>query len=395
VLRGPSLIRPGHTRITGEIDTGGKPFDIWFEVEDRLAPYLSDTANPWLVVMLPIALEIGGDIETDLPADPLLLENLYGLVQIWRGWYPDLKPVAIKAEPAPPAIAPEYSASFFSGGIDAWFTALRHSNVPDIVPIGHVDDFLTVWGFNIRIDDAKEFQRMKASLLPSADALGKPFVEIATNLRENRSFWMTRWGPLTFIAGLAAAALILEKRYKRVLVASSFRYHDAVPWGSHPVTDPLFSTTGLDFVLDGSSFSRAEKTALIAKSGLALNQLKVCNAVRLSTNCCACEKCYRSMATLEALGVLDQCESFSKGFSTALLENLYIGSTIICDFFVEIRDLARHRGRQDLVDAIDKSFSKSSRRRPFIDAARHVERWPLLWRLNAAVRRLLLRGMIV
>jgi hypothetical protein len=395
VLKAPSPTRPGYTRITGAIDAGKDNFDIWFEVEDPLAPDLSDTANPWLIVMLLFALETGGEIETDLPADPLLLENLYGLIQLWRHWYPDLKPVTIRATPAAPAISPSRTASFFSGGVDAWFTALRHSNIPGIPSVGHVDDFLTVWGFNIRIGDAAEFARMKAMLQPGAAALGKPFIEIATNLRENKSFWMRRWGPIGFAAALAAAALILEKRYKKVLIASGVRLQDLVPYGSHPITNPLFSTSCLTVVLDGSPFSRAEKTALIAKSRIALNELKVCNAVRLSTNCCACEKCYRSMATLEALGMLGQCDSFPKGFSLEALSNIYIGTKMTADFFVEIRALAERHGRKDLVNAIDKSFSRSRLRRPIIDAGKRLQHSRAFWRVNETIKKALLRGMIV
>jgi len=380
--------------MTGTIDTGRALLNVWFEVVDELGAYLSDTANPWLVVMLPIALETGGDIESDLPADPLLVENLYGLANILRSWYPDLQPVRFKTKPAVAKVSPAYTASFFSGGIDAWFTALRYSEVPGITPVGHVDEFLTVWGFDIDITDPGEFALMKAPLVPGAKALGKPLVEVATNLRENRTFWKTRWGPLCHGAGLGVVGLILEKRYKKVIAGSTLPFQNLQPWGSHPLTDTLLSTSRLDYVHDGAAFTRFEKTKLIAKSDLALKHLRVCNSHQVSSNCSMCEKCYRSMAALELLGAFDKCESFPRAMSLASLSKVYIGSESVRGYFQEIREVAREYGRSDIASAVDRSFLRSSWRRAILQSTRWFENRPFLWRLHAGLKSLLLRGFL-
>jgi hypothetical protein len=75
--------------------------------------------------------------------------------------------------------------------------------------------------------------------------------------------------------------------------------------------DPLWSTEDVEIVHDGCKADRVKKAALIAKSEIALRNLRVCFfRPEDGLNCGQCEKCLRSMANLRAVGALDRCNTF-------------------------------------------------------------------------------------
>jgi hypothetical protein len=113
--------RIGFTRITGIIIfESKKEISIWIEVEDQYADQLSKKGNPWLIAMLPLAAPHGESIVIDLPTDNLLIENITGIIQIWKSWGREVFPFEIICKNR---IFEEHgskarSAAFFSGGID-------------------------------------------------------------------------------------------------------------------------------------------------------------------------------------------------------------------------------------------------------------------------------------
>jgi len=105
---------------------------IWFEVPAALEPDLTTTGHPWIVALLPLAARLGEDLRIPLPVDRLLVRNLTELLRIWRGWYPTLREVPLDVticeSPATRrAGAPARTAAFFSGGVDSFYTLLRHA----------------------------------------------------------------------------------------------------------------------------------------------------------------------------------------------------------------------------------------------------------------------------
>ena len=101
-----------------------------------------------------------------------------------------------------------------------------------------------------------------------AEALGKQLIEIETNVRDVCRHFGTRttaWGP-----ALACAALLLQDRLDRILVGATDTYATLIPWGTHPLLDPLFGTEALEIVHDGCEATRVEKLERIAALQVAL-----------------------------------------------------------------------------------------------------------------------------
>ncbi len=381
------------SRVTGRIEMGsGMTLDVWFEVPADLQGELSESANPWLVCMLPYALETGEDIAADLPADAELLDNLRCLQAAWRAWYPSLRPVRINVpvlrKMEAKAVAGQ-TAAFFSGGVDSWFTVLRHA--PDVEPgaIGHVGDLINVQGFDIPLDKVEEFDAMNRALSDGARGIGRNLIVIRTNLRRPGSLWHRGWGWLTNGAGLAAAVLVLEKRYSKALIGSSHSYDHLFPWGSHPMTDPLLSTSSLRIVHDGAAFDRVEKTALIARHEVALANLHVCWRRGAASNCGRCPKCVRTMATLSMLGATAHRSAFPVEFEPRLLRRLYIPDANEEGFIREVHRWAAQCGQTDIESAALHALRRSRRIRRLVDSVNRLGSVPGLWRLRARLVRLL------
>jgi len=134
-------------------------------------------------------------------------------------------------------------------------------------------------------------------------------VEVETNLRafsNQHVHWELFHG-----AALGSVALLLQKTFRRIYVPSTLSYRQLIPWGSHPLVDPLWSTESIELVHDGAEASRFQKMERIASSDAALRWLRVCwRSPDDGYNCGRCTKCMRTMAELEGLGVLSRSKTF-------------------------------------------------------------------------------------
>ncbi|MBK6805410.1 MAG: hypothetical protein IPG84_11395 [Betaproteobacteria bacterium] len=214
--------RPAATRLSGVVrydDPRGGPAEetYWYDVPDAFASSISDSGNPWLAGLLPVAVALGEPLVLTLPVDPLLLDNAPEQMRVWQFWSPGRKPVAIEADVLEATGWPggaARTASFFSGGIDSFHTALVPRHVP-------VDDLLLVLGtFDLVSGHAASYERVEAKMQAAADAMGKVLVPVTTNQMRTR---MAASDPKYLAGGsmLAAVALALERRYARVMTSAS------------------------------------------------------------------------------------------------------------------------------------------------------------------------------
>ncbi len=295
-----------------EVESRDKALHYWFDLPAAVQSGLSDGGNPWAVLMLPLACFFDEPLRIDRPLDRLLHDNLKGLQRIWSTWYPEIHFVDIEAS----AIITEdrrlaridpskKTISCFSGGIDSMFSYFRHKDQALGDGRSTIDDLMCVAGFNTSIDD---FDDMRRQLGAIADKFGNLLVPIRTNLRYGDHAFDTPYsiGPwmehLSHGAFLAALVHMMGERYKEFIIPGTNDYGYLKSWGSHPLTDPLLAASDLLISHDGASFTRTERTERVAQSAAALDVLYVCWQDRDVGNCSRCEKCLRTMATLDILG---------------------------------------------------------------------------------------------
>lgn len=370
----------GQIRVLGEVSyrDGGRDA-YWFEVDGEFEQAVSRSGNPWLACLLPLAVTLGEPVEIAVPVDEMLYEGAHELMHIWKAWNPKVHVVPVEAPILDRSEHPSGRkvASFFSGGADSFFTVLRHQ---DDAPI-RLDDLILVWGLlDIPLANAAAFATVRARMEQAAAELGKRLVPVATNLLETR-WTKAPWAQLSHGSALGAIALILEPQYSKVLIASSTPYWCLGPWGSHPLTDPLFSTSSLRIIHDAASLSRVQKLERLVRSDIAMRYLRVCWQSSSGDNCGSCAKCCRTMAALAALDALDRCETFRQArLNLEKVERMY-SSIAWLGLDSELEILARDRGKLELAQAVRRSLEYSRRLHRSLLIVDWLRQQRVVWRI--------------
>lgn len=371
---------PGDTdrvRLTARVEyesiPGGE--DCWFEVSETLAADLSDSGNPWLLALLPLAARLGEPVRVGAPVDPALLKSVHDLQRIWVSWYPDLECSLVEA-PVREQTRTEREgrvAAFYSGGVDSSFTAVRERSGTALVPGCEVQELITVGGFDIPLENKSALEGLRERSARTARKLGKRSVWIRTNLRETE-LKRAHWGRLVHGCALGAVGLVFEKRYDVLLIASTGGYRDLHPWGSHPLTDPLMSTADTRFVHDGAAYTRTEKTRTLVRHPAIRDVLQVCFESRTDRNCGRCNKCLRTMLRLELLGYLDRSPTFpAEQVDLKRLDQMRDLRPWDVRELRDLEELADARGRRDVADAIRGRIRRAERRERWEEARRRLE----------------------
>lgn len=219
--------------------------------------------------------------------------------------------------------------SFFSGGVDGLYTALQNTAT--------IDRLVMLRGIDMHLDNESLWLEARAATGETARRLGKPVVDVTTNIRYLCYHHGLKWALQFQAAGLAAIAHLLAP--DRMLVAASTTLADPHPFGSHPLLDPLWSSGDTQLVCDGP-VGRGEKLRVIVRHPETLTRLRVCWH-DAGFNCGRCEKCVRTMAGLSLLGA--PAPSFPVPFSWTMLTSLEGSDPIHRDYLRELAALERDR----------------------------------------------------
>lgn len=357
-----SSLRPHHVQLCGQVRyLQGDEELFWLDVPEHLQEGLSSSGNPWLGLLLPLAMHRGEPLSLPEPVDASLLQNAEQLQRIWCRWFPQYSPVRVEAEVRRTTDRDNRRVGcFLSGGVDSFFSFLRHEeNFREGRPARPAEDLLCIWGFGVRLHQSAEYRHVAERLRSITQAYGRELLLPATNLRETR-YGELSWGALGHGAALAFVGLALENRYSEIRVPASFQDDKKFNWGTHPDTLPLFSTAGLTVAYDGGFATRTEKTAFLARYPAVLDALHVCWQDHSDRNCGQCEKCLRTMITLELLGVRHSCSSFPLvPLRPRHVERVFVPSFGTELMLAEVGEFARSLGRGDYAEAIDRAGQRS------------------------------------
>lgn len=395
--QGASPDRAGWTRLSARVhsDVDGLDESLWLEVADRDADALYASGDPFLIWLTPVSALRREPMRLDMPVDRTLLEQVREIQRVWQLWFPECRAVEIvsTAESAPASFEGR-TASFFTGGVDSFFTALRHAAGEGTPRTVRIDDLIFVHGFDVPLVNQRAAAHVVGSLAEAAARLEKPLVVVRSNLRES-CFARTDWSRHSHGAGLAGVAHALSARYGTVLLGSSAGYGDLRFWGSHPLVDPMFHSTRLQLLHDGPAFMRVQKTEYVVRSPVARAHLRVCWLSPDGDNCGRCNNCYRTMLTLESLGVLDACTTFDRRTL-----DLRRAARIFCrhDYDVRqfgyVRDLALREGCHDVAAAVERALADSESLRRRIAFVQRLCDRRIVWRWARAWESRLMRGWV-
>lgn len=336
VVARPEIVSAGElTTLQAQVAVGGEKTNILFRSDRFVEPRAS--GDPFLAALLLPAMKLGATLRIDAPVSVELLSSTQNIQQIFRKWDADLSIVDVIADQKaatggrPPAIA-----SFFSGGVDSFYTALKHRQSLDAVVFVH--------GFDIRLGNTALRQRVSAEMKRAATDLGMDLIEVETNLREFCDP-IVSWTNHQFGPAMASVAHALSGTLRTIYFPSSESYAHLDPCASHPLVDPLWGTNALTILHDGAEASRNEKVELIASSEIARTTLRVCweNPAN-AYNCGRCEKCLRTMINLESVGALKYFNVFDNSLDPRAVERISIPSDLVYFHIEENLRVLRERG---------------------------------------------------
>jgi hypothetical protein len=194
---------------------------------------------------------------------------------------------------------------------------------------------------------------------------------------------------------LASTALFLEKRFGEILIASGGEgSRELFPFGSHVMIDSLFSTNNIKFIHDAAYVTRLRKIAYVSQFDVACENLHVCWFDRSHINCCQCNKCLRTLMTIDLLGAKNRFKTFDfNKYSLSNVKRVYIDSYSNYCFNKEIRDAAFKKGRKDIARVVNISLMRSRRQNKIINILKKIEerfkKQRFFWRLQGVPRQMI------
>lgn len=340
--------------------SGGRlPRELWFTFTDRLGEFVSIGADGFAAALVPLAMHLRERFEIRGDLSPRLAFGLREYQRYQATWKPDFfaKVELAWDESRPREAGAGVVGTAFSGGVDSFHTLMTHLDVNEALEPYRVSRCLMINGFDQDRDpeDSGHFASLSRLYEPMMARLGLELIVVRTNLLE---FLGRAVQKQAYAAFVTAPALVLGSLFSRYYVPSSYRFTSLGSFydGSHPMFDHLLATEATHTVHDSGHLSRVEKTVAISRWPESYDLLRVCGQPtgvqedrEAVANCCVCEKCVRTMATLEVAGALASYRCFPRrltGRSIRRTNYSYPGTRV---FAKELAEFARKTGRSDIV----------------------------------------------
>lgn len=285
------------------------------------------------------------------------------LLSAWFGFADRPRPPIRKTIAAglylPQTPTPSHNAAglLFSGGVDATFTLtwLKEQQAGRLLALSiiHSEDGLP------EPHQLALYESYRRALA----AHDVDLIFVATNIMTCNDRVHDLWAFATHGGCMAAVAHSLSKQVDRWFISSSHDLTALIPWGSHPLLDPQYSSDRVSCTHFGAEFTRFEKILGIVHGPVGSGTLAVCgDGVQGGAwiNCSRCQKCLRTMMALDLAGAREQSISFDwSGYSLAAVRSLRLRGRNEVIFVQELIRAAVALGRNELHAALDHVLRKS------------------------------------
>lgn len=398
----------GMCRIASEVSVGDETRTLWIDYPKGLDEYVDvASGDAWAILGLPIAMVQGEQLVLPRPVNSRLLDGIRSIQRVWCSWYNWLSPVDVHMDcvlrwERENGERGRDVGLFFSGGIDSLFSFIRRDiwlNTSSELTL------IAIHGFDIPLDKPDEFEKVAALAEDVASQVDASVLTIRTNLREFDAYRRT-WGNLSHGAALAGVGHLFSGKFSQLIIGSTYDVAHLAPWGSHQITDPMFSSRNMEIVHDGAGFSRIEKTKEVFRNPNLGARVRVCWERAGAFNCSRCVKCLRTMATIDVMGRKAEAVSFDwTGYTVDKVSQLFLSSDFEEMYFYDILEEAKVSGREELVKAVGIAIWKSKWKRWVRKYCRpmgylmskmqvvpktmlnRMDNVPMLWRLAKRIRR--------
>ena len=351
--------------------------EVYFETTAEYGDDLCINPNAWLLCSALAAMRYGEKrIKIDAPISPEIKDGLINSMKCLIDWHKGERQIVAIEAPLETEVSfaekTPRAGALFSGGIDA-LAMVRDNHLN--FPVNHprrIQDGILVYGVlegELENENKEDpgFKNVINAVTKMANDAGIELIQVYTNayahfrdLDRDFSFWRFEYHG-SFLAAIAHA---FAPRLSVASIASTYDFANLEPWGSHPLLDPLYSTSSLQVRHENAALSRLEKTQLVGEWDVALKQLRVCNEKESyqhgNYNCGECEKCVRTMTAFLSLNLLDRIATFKEKDVTKekLVNTCYLSDSYEVNCYREIIEPLEKIGRHDLVEGIEQIINR-------------------------------------
>lgn len=246
---------------------------------------------------------------------PELDEAFYHCINEVKKGYEEMFPESIflgeievgKIVPCDRLAIPGKCAMFYSGGVDSMDTLFRH--------LDEKPTLLSIWGSDIKYDNEEGWRLVHSAIEEAAshyhleekvihssfrafDREGALSRQFSSQLKD--SWWHGVKHGIALLGHVAPLAYL--HGYEKMYIASSHCPEDGhVRCASNPLIDNHVRYAACQVIHDGFECSRQDKVHNIVVHNQSNNEclpLHVCWESQKGSNCCHCEKCYRTIAAI-------------------------------------------------------------------------------------------------
>jgi hypothetical protein len=333
--------------VEADFQINSKPFNIAFQSNQEV---LTPNLEAYIALaLLPSMVKGGGELYTEGEVCEQLIPNLEVIQNVYSSWNTEFKHLELGGvTPVQKQMAQNGRVgAFFSGGVDSFYTLIKNQeDITDLI-------FVHGWGFNYQNSTAHD--KLSDSIRQTAAYFGKNLIEIESNFRDllDPHIYYPKWG---WTISLAIIGNLLYPYLKRLYYSANMDYKILTPTGS--LLSPLWYTGRVEFITDGLAISRFDKVASIANHDIVLNNLHVCHKTpKRALNCGRCEKCLRTMVSLEVNDALDKCTTFGRDLDIKFLRNFPVEMNRRV-FYLESLEVLEEKGEKRALQSALRTIIK-------------------------------------
>ena len=308
-------------KISFEILIDGQAYNLWYEISSsscKLSYPLYESFDCIVVTFLLFAMKRGYDFYSEYPISEKLYYHLvyHVIPQINVCNFRKTKVISINAPITKKKFNGKFVATGISCGIDSLTTLYEYSEICDIddYKLTHLVYFKTGAhdGQLGRFDEEKENLLFKNQLKNVKDFCKKykyPLIVVDSNLNKvlSEAFGFTYYDR-THTLRSCGVMLLLQEYFSKFYYSSSYNLDyflcDVDDGVAHyeKWLMPMLSNGNIEFYSSNKGMTRFEKTELLTKYHKSYDNLLVCWYE--GENCGNCDKCIRTLVTLDIIGKL-------------------------------------------------------------------------------------------
>lgn len=329
----------------------GLPDTLWFSVDEGFSSIAANRSDIFLSSLIRTARAIGEDIEVRGELSPKLLYGMREYLRVHASWSGNPYTPEIHAENLLPAerSGPGAASCNISGGVDSFYTLWSQLPENELLP-----DLQIRYGiFGIGYSSPTHNDNLRAQYVPllkrRMQSLDVDLIVVDTNA--NTFSHPSPWWVMS--TSRIAIPQLFPSLCSTHFHPSSDMYLHLKPYGSHPMTNHMFSTEATRILTHGAQLFRSEKLLRIKDWDFIHDLLQVCNyTTPNSINDSRCRKCARTTLALDVFGARSKFTTFQPQSKRQGLARRLVVSENMAGDFTFLAQYAREHGRKELLPRI-------------------------------------------